>query len=204
MIGLGRIIFIMAIFVMLFGISSLAQEVIDEASEVSEFQDVFGMDSDDFTDEVGSGSHSDEFERCSDFGAFSFTSGLNHLRFSSFTKDKYYVGYGEEGATVGMIVYTMDEDAIKVIDSSIKTLGASGLYSQEISYKPMTTQYLVVAVMCEGRVVSRTYEVTIKEEATKSLLENLSIDFWHPTNQLDNGGIPAVKFTMPEVAEIEL
>lgn len=111
------------------------------------------------------------------YGSFSFSSGLERLKFSAFACEKNLIGYGEEGTTVGMLVYTRVGDDLTVLDHKVRTLGASGLFSDEVSFAYNQVQYLVVAVKIEGDVFSHVYEVTTKEEATKALLENFEIKF---------------------------
>jgi len=111
------------------------------------------------------------------YGSFSFSSGLERFKFSTFACEKNLIGYGEEGTSVGLLVYTQSDDERIVVDHTVRTLGASGLYSDEVAFAYNQVQYLVVAVKVDDRVYSHVYEVTTKEEATKSLLENFKINF---------------------------
>lgn len=169
-------------------------ELFDKTSDDLVFTD-FGNVWDDYQAYFYSGSQQDlnQFER------FSFSGGLDFKRISTFSEEKTLVGYGDEGTLVGLLVYREDDGDIVMIDSSLKTLGASGLYSERISFDCEQVQYLMVAVMQEGLVQSRIYQITTKKVATKVYLENFDIDF------IPSDLVPTTvpDFVLPELTGID-
>ena len=165
-------------------VTCFASERTDDVS-VHSFMTTFALDDDDleyssdtsgFFDYVSYFSE-DEGIDYSVYGSFCFSSGLERLKFSAFACEKNLVGYGQEDSTVGLLVYTEEDGIRRVLDSKIRTLGASGLFSDEIEFAYNELQYLVVAVKTDEVVYTRVYEVTTKEASTKSLLEHLEINF---------------------------
>lgn len=127
-------------------------------------------------------------------GSFAFSRGLDRLKFSTFSCEKTLIGEGSEGLSIGVMVYRMEENNPVYISGSTKRLGASGLYNETVVYRPETKQCMIVAVSNGFHTVSRVYEVTTKEEATKTLLENIEIQFLpdEPTTEVPSFEMPAL------------
>lgn len=175
------------LLLMLFGISVNAEIRTSEEGVVEGFMTAFDLTAEDLTytspyinnyyfadyyyGNIGS------IRDYNTYGNFTFSGGLNRLRFSAFSCEKNIVGYGIEGTTVGILVYEITEDGLQVLDHNVRRLGASGLYSDKITFGYNRMQYVVVAVREEDSVYSNVYEVTTKEMATKDFLENLEIKF---------------------------
>ena len=138
-------------------------------------------------------------DNLNEFDDFSFSGGLDYKKFSTFSDVKTLVGYGTEGTVVGLMVYKKVADEVILIDSSIKTLGPSGLYSENIEFECDQVQYVFAAVKQAGVIQSRIYQITTKKEATKAFLENIDIDF------LNNQSVPLAvpDFELPVITDIE-
>lgn len=127
------------------------------------------------------------------FSSFVLSSGFDRMDSSTFASEKNLVGQGDQGMTVGVLVYTksrvaiVEEDMTRSVDyktvydlvfSSVKELGASGLYNESVYFSDRGEQYVTVMVRSEdGRVMNRTFRVTTVKEKTKNILENIEIKF---------------------------
>jgi len=111
-------------------------------------------------------------------GTLKISNGFSRQVFSTFASDKSIVGQGQPGSVVGLMVYTVNGSQQKVIEShAVKTLGASGMFSETIKYAPSRTQYLVIAVKDNTGITRRIFEITTKAMETKLKLENIEIRF---------------------------
>lgn len=112
------------------------------------------------------------------FGAFIFSRGFTGLVTSTFSCEKSLTGQGLENTQVGVLVYQKNALGEKeVLFESNKVLGASGLYSSVVKFKPDSVQYVVIAVAYDGTTEFRVFEVTTKTLETKLLLESIEINF---------------------------
>lgn len=185
---MAKIIRRMMMFTLLFVMFSIpvnAETQDAESNPVEEFLEVFEMSSEDLYfneydsvwDAYEAYFYSSIERDLNQFGGFSFSGGLEYKKFSTFSDEKTLVGYGSEDTVVGLMVYKEVDDEVILIDSSLKQLGASGLYSENINFEGEESQYLLAAVMQDGIVQSRIYQITTKQEATRDFLENIDIDF---------------------------
>lgn len=188
-----KLIKLFAILCLLFVVLSIpahAEEDLEPVNPIEEFADLFALESHEFifvpeyrpllldTEMINATVIEDVEVDYNEFGQFAFMTGLGKKRISTFTTDKTLVGQGAEGMSVGMLVYSYNDDGEReVYDYKYKTIGASGLFSDVICFKPASKQYLVVAVTDDESTISRVYEVTTKEEITRSILENFELDF---------------------------
>ncbi|MDF1616443.1 hypothetical protein [Petrocella sp. FN5] len=119
-------------------------------------------------------------------GTLKISNGFSRQAFSTFASDKSIVGQGQSGSVVGLMVYTVNSNQQKVIESyAIKTLGASGMFSETITYAPSRTQYLVIAVKDHQGITRRIFEITTKAMETKVKLENIQIRFVSEDKQVN-------------------
>lgn len=125
-------------------------------------------------------------------GGFELSTGFGDHDITTFAYEKNLVGQGASDMVVGVAVYTIgtellyDEDGeftgsetvYDVSFSSVKVLGASGLYSEVLRYEENTEQYVTLIVR-DGMNTPyyRTFRVTTIEEETKVILENIEINF---------------------------
>ncbi|PKM53756.1 MAG: hypothetical protein CVV00_11055 [Firmicutes bacterium HGW-Firmicutes-5] len=117
-------------------------------------------------------------QELSTVGTLKISNGFSRQVFSTFASDKSIVGQGQPGSVVGLMVYTVNGNKQKVIEShAVKTLGASGMFSETINYAPSRTQYLVIAVKDNNGITRRIFEITTKAMETKLKLENIEIRF---------------------------
>ncbi len=201
----GMVLLMMAFF----GMAANAQTSQSHDSSIGAFQEVFGLSDKDLTYASAVFSMSDypeymytpepRFQNQNVFGNFTFSSGLERVRFSSFSCVKNLVGYGVEGTTVGILVYTKTDDGLEVLDYNVRELGASGLYSNEVSFGYNQVQYMVVAVKDGQFASSKVFEVTTKKASTKSYLENIDIKFI--PNEPTPKAVP--EFVMPVTKALE-
>lgn len=206
---MAKIIRRMMMFTLLFVLFSIpvnAETQTIESNAVEEFLGNFDMSSDDlYFNEYDSvwDAYEEYFyssiERdLNQLGGFSFSGGLEYKKFSTFSDEKALVGYGSEDTVVGLLVYKEVDDEVILIDSSLKQLGASGLYSENINFECEESQYLLAAVMQDGIVQSRIYQITTKKEATRDFLENIDIDFLSDDNMrlaVPDFELPVRKYT---------
>jgi hypothetical protein len=125
-------------------------------------------------------------QELSTVGTLKISNGFSRQVFSTFASDKSIVGQGQAGSVVGLMVYTVNSNQQKVIQShAIKTLGASGMFSETINYAPSRIQYLVIAVKDNTGVTRRIFEITTKAMETKLKLENIEIRFVSEEKQVN-------------------
>ena len=112
------------------------------------------------------------------FGEFKFSKGFSQLISSTFSCEKSLIGQGLENTEIGILIYQENIFGDKdILFQSYKVLGASGLYSNVIKFKPDSVQYVVIAVRSNDTTIHRVFEVTTKTLETKLLLETIEINF---------------------------
>lgn len=127
-----------------------------------------------------------------DFKVFTLTKGFSKQTVVTFASSKILSGKGTEKTVVGTCVFTISKDG-KLITSedslSIQTIGASGTYNGVLNYK-LGDNYVIIAVMDKDVTIYRLYKVTVKQEETKGMLENIQIDFVPSTS--NKSSVPSI------------
>ncbi len=209
MVKIIRRMMMFTLLFVLFSIPVNAETQSTESNPVEEFLAIFDMSSDDLYfneyesvwDDYEEYFYSSTKRDLNQFGDFSFSGGLEYKKFSTFSDEKALVGYGSEDTVIGLMVYKEEDDEIILIDSSHKQLGASGLYSETINFEYEQSQYLIVAVMQDGFVQSRVYQITTKIEATREFLENIDINFLSDDKM--RLAVPDFEIRLPEHTHID-
>ena len=129
-------------------------------------------------------------ERLKDFGSLKLSSGYLRDRITTFSKTKALVGTGTEGTVVGLYVFhyetRMDFNTISMKQYLIPTqdhlvkIGRSGLYNETVCIDYIGTNYVLIASQepVTKEVKYRLFKVVLKQEETKVMLENMTINFF--------------------------
>lgn len=163
-----NIITLITVLVLLISFSMSAYATNDD-----DFFDVFDITKSDIKELTTSSSNSD----INDYKVFKFKKGFDKVKFSTFASSKNVSGQGEEGVSVGVLVYKMINNDIKISFDSVKSLGASGLYSETIPFDNIGINNVLIAVKKGDYYKYRVFEITRKKEETKDRLENIQINF---------------------------
>lgn len=182
-------------FMYLFSISASAAPT-EEESEIEEdtFFDVFEVDVEAVVTNVEAGEfglytndekegniqideESLELTSINDFGDFDLTKGFSRASIATFSKSKILTGKGELDTVVGYCVFSISEDHEMVVeDQGYNKIGITGIFNKLLSFG-LGENYVIIAVKNEDQFIYRLYKVSVMEEVTKGLLENIEINF---------------------------
>jgi hypothetical protein len=98
----------------------------------------------------------------------------------TFSSTKKISGNGEEGVTVGIMVYdswTEDGKLNITYQSEYETIGLSKIFDETIELNTIGINYICIAVMKDNNIEYRVYVLNRKEEETREKLENIEIEF---------------------------
>lgn len=98
----------------------------------------------------------------------------------TFSSTKKISGNGEEGITVGIMVYdswTEDGEINITYQSEYQTIGLSKIFDETIELNTIGINYICIAVMKDDDTEYRVYVLNRKEEETREKLENIEIEF---------------------------
>jgi hypothetical protein len=98
----------------------------------------------------------------------------------TFSSTKKISGNGEEGITVGIMVYdswTEDGELNITYQSKYQTIGLSKIFDETIELNTIGINYICIAVMKDDDTEYRVYVLNRKEEETREKLENIEIEF---------------------------
>ncbi|NDL66420.1 hypothetical protein [Anaerotalea alkaliphila] len=112
------------------------------------------------------------------FGGFTMTRGLDRQKIATFATGRTISGSGDMGVNVGYRLYAKDfMGNTRVLAQTMKTLGATGFFTDYLDFNRVGTYFLAVKVVDGKGTWIRWYEITRREEATRNYLENLQINF---------------------------
>lgn len=112
-----------------------------------------------------------------DFGDFFLSKGFSKLSVTTFADSKVLSGKGAAKTVVGVHVFSISKDGGMITtNTSVQEIGASGIYNCSFSLK-LGENNILIAVMDDDNVLYRLYKVTVKQEETKGILENIQINF---------------------------
>lgn len=109
-----------------------------------------------------------------DFKYLYLNKGFDKRITPTFSSRKNISGEGKKGTIVGIVV---TDNFYNITDLNIQTIGASGLYNDKIKFDNIGINYIYIYVKKDDDIVSKKFTVNRKEEETKNILENISIDF---------------------------
>ncbi|QUH29144.1 hypothetical protein [Vallitalea guaymasensis] len=98
----------------------------------------------------------------------------------TFSSTKKISGNGEEGVTVGIMVYDSwtEEGKLNITyQSEYQTIGLSKIFDETIELNTIGINYICIAVMKDEDTEYRVYVLNRKEEETREKLENIEIEF---------------------------
>ena len=139
----------------------------------------------------------DDLDNVNDYKVFQLNKGFSRQSIITFANERNVSGKGVEGTKVGILAYTYDEnDILNIQFQNTQKIGASGLYNQAIPFQ-VGENYILIAISKDDSVYYRIYQVKVKEEETRELLENIQIQFVDPQveekqNEVDSNVIKTV------------
>jgi hypothetical protein len=166
-----NIILITFIFMLLMGFSVFSYAAPNNNEE--DFFTIFNIQKDELKDFVVSTTSSD----INNYKVFTFNKGFVKSKFSTFASSKNVLGEGEEGTSVGIVVYKVVDGKVTITFESAKVLGVSGLYNETIEFKDIGTSNLLLAIKKGNYIKYKVLEVSRKKQETKNQLENIEINF---------------------------
>lgn len=98
----------------------------------------------------------------------------------TFSSSKNISGNGDEGITVGVLVYdgyTAEGNLEITYQSDFQTIGPSNIFNETIEFNTIGLNNIIIAVMKDGLVEHKIYVVNRKEKETKEKLENIEVEF---------------------------
>ena len=161
-----------AIFNDVLHLDELEEVIIEQEKEVGELETETLEESDSIME--NSEPPLVQYEDINDLGDLYLQQGFEQKVTPTFAKSKTISGQGDIGTTVGILVAdSITEGALNVTYVDYETtIGASGIYSKSFDLN-IGTNYVIVATVSKYRV----FTINRKEEETKELLENITIDF---------------------------
>lgn len=116
-----------------------------------------------------------------EYKTFTLNKGYNKLSHVTFANTKVFSGKGEVNTMVGVNVFNFNKDGECIsTDSSIQTIGISGVYNSSISLK-VGDNNLIIVVKQNDTLLYRLFKIVVKQEQTKGELENIQLNLMEIT-----------------------
>ncbi|TCT12947.1 hypothetical protein EDC18_11021 [Natranaerovirga pectinivora] len=110
------------------------------------------------------------------FKYFRLIQGFSRYVNPTFSSQRYLVGEGEPGTSIGIMVYSIRNENIVVQNQlRIQTIGASGLFNRMLFFNNIGDNNVLIAVRKNNETIYKRFVVNRKAEETKQRLEVLDI-----------------------------
>lgn len=88
---------------------------------------------------------------------------------------------GDEGVEIFIVVYH-EEEVVVVTKSYSQTIGASGMYKEDVSLDYIGKNYVLIITRLDGDIYSRQFIVNRKTDSTKQELKTKYVDLYKGKN----------------------
>ena len=157
-----RSVLIMVLFLSLFSCMTYASVTNAQGSiEKEAFLDFFQIDESLLFDRVF---NTVESERSiNNFKYFRLIKGFSRYVNPTFSSQRYLVGEGEPGTSVGIMVYSIRNNTIVVQNQlRIQTIGASGLFNRMLFFNNIGDNHVLIAVRNNNETVYKRFVMNRK------------------------------------------
>lgn len=115
-------------------------------------------------------------------GTLSITDGIGKKKAKFFTGKKKLLGKGAKDTQVNLVLFYLDTDAAGnqnpvVLQEDRYEIGASRLFSGEVTFSRVGVNYLVVEVRDGKDSDYQVYQLMVEDNKTKDRLESMTLQF---------------------------